>query len=69
MQQVRALRRVPKESQGPKERRLARALRKARATGLMTYQEQGLASIAAADKRKRATVVATECVVSRNVIL
>lgn len=40
MQQVRALGRMPKESHDPKERRLARELRDARAFGLMTPMSQ-----------------------------
>ena len=40
MQQVRDLGRMPKESHDPNERRFARELRDARATGLMTAHEQ-----------------------------
>ena len=42
MQQIRALGRMPKESHDPKECRLARELRDARATGLMTSYEPEL---------------------------
>ena len=60
MQQVRALGRLPKESNDPKERRLARDLREARDTGLMTAQEPELKSIEAADERRRTIAAATE---------
>ena len=60
MQQVRALGRMPKESHDPKEQRLARELRDARATGLMTAHEPELTSIAAADERRRLIAAATE---------
>ena len=60
MQQVRDLGRMPKESHDPKECRLAHDLRKARATGLMTSHETELASIAAADERKRVIAAATD---------
>ena len=61
MQQVHALARMPKESYDPKECRLAHDLRKARATGLMSAHEPELASIAAADERRRVIAAATEC--------
>ena len=60
MQQVRALGRIPKESHDPKEHRLARELRDARATGLMIAHEPELAIIEAADERRRVIAAATE---------
>jgi hypothetical protein len=60
MQQVRALGRMPRESNNPKECRLAHDVRQARTTGLMNAYELELKSIAAADECRRAIVVATE---------
>ena len=60
MQQVRALGRMPRESHDPKECRLARQLRDALATGLMIAHEPELASIEAADERRRVIAAATE---------
>ena len=60
MQQVRALGRVPKESHDPKECRLAHDLRKARAAGLTIAHEPELASMEAADERRRVIAAATE---------
>ena len=60
MQQVHALARMPKESNDPKESRLARELRDARATGLMSAHEPELMSIAAADECRRVIAAATE---------
>ena len=59
MQQVRALGRMPKGSHDPKECSLARELRDARATGLMIAHEPELASIEAADERRRVIAAAT----------
>ena len=58
--QVRALGRLPKESNDPKERRLARDLPEARDTGLMTAHEPELKSIEAADERRRTIAAATD---------
>ena len=60
MQQVRALGRMPKESHDPKEGCLAHDLRKARADGLVIAHEPELASIKAADERRRVIAAATE---------
>ena len=60
MQQVRALGRIPEESHDPKECRLARELRDARATGLMIAHEPELAIIEAADERRQVIAAATE---------
>ena len=60
MQQVRALGCMPNDTYDPKECRLARQLRDAPATGLMITHEPELASIEAADERRRVIAATTE---------
>ena len=58
--QVRALGRMPKEYQDPKEGRLAHDLRKARAAGFMTSYEPELRELEIKDAEALAASTATE---------
>ena len=60
MQQVRALGRMPKENDDPKEGRLARELRDARAAAFMTSYESELRELEMKDAEALAASTATE---------